>query len=120
MGDDPFLPQPIVSEAHSSGQGAAATGGTVYHISSGLSKNGQLAVTIISCLALGLSIGAVVMMAWGQAMERERAREQVAAVEKRVMDAVYAAQQTGALAREDVRVLTAELNRRGIAISTAH
>jgi len=42
------------------------------------------------------------------------------AIEKRSMDAVYIAQQNAALAREDVRVLTAELNKRGIAISTSH
>jgi hypothetical protein len=120
MGDDPLLPAPLVSEAHSSGQGAAATGGTVYHISSGLSKNGQLVVTILASLALGLSVGAVAMMAWGQSMERERARDQVAAVEKRAMDAVYMAQQTAALAREDVRVLVAELAKQNIVVSTAH
>ncbi len=120
MGDDPLLPAGLVSEARSTGHSSAATGGTVYHISSGLSKNGQLVVTILASLALGLSIGGVAMMERGQALERDRNKEATAAVEKRAMDAVYIAQQNAALAREDVRVLTAELNKRGIAISTSH
>lgn len=121
MGDDPLLPEPLIRTEQTPAAGAsAATGGSNITVNHGLSKGNQLVVVIIACLALGLSIGAIVVLAWGQSVERDRSRDQLAAVEKRTMDAVYVAQQNAALAREDVRVLAAELNKRGIAISTSH
>ncbi len=132
MGDDPLLPQPLIHADAVSGQGgSAATGGSVTNIHTGLSKGGQLSVVIIACLALGIAIGCAVFIPQAVASERERARDQitatekramdaVAAAEKRAMDAVYLAQQQAALAREDVRVMAAELNRRGISIPTSH
>lgn len=70
MGDDPYLPD-LTSQAVSRGNGSSATGGIVNNIHAGLSKNGQLFVVVASCLALGLSVGAVVIAALGG---REAAR----------------------------------------------
>lgn len=62
MGDDPIIPE-LNAGAASHGNGSAATGGSSYAFHYGLSKGGSLFVVVAACLALGLSIGAVVISA---------------------------------------------------------
>lgn len=115
MGDDPFIPTGVAgSHAHSSGQGGSAAGGTVYQFSTGLSKSGQLAVVIISSLALGLSLGCVGLLVQG----RIDLAEKVEAAERRAMDAVYIAQREARIAQDKADRLEVGLGKRGININT--
>jgi hypothetical protein len=109
------------TESHVAAGGSNATGGANYTYNvTNFGKAGMTILVVCVGLSLGLAVGAVVIMVTGRDAQRELAAVQVAAVERRAMDAVYVAQQDAALAREDVRVLTAELNKRGIEISTSH
>ena len=134
MGDDP-LPAAVIpaitQEVTSGPGGSSASGGNSWTIHQGLSKDSQTLVVILSSFALATSICVLVVYLVSRAQTAEHTRDQIsasekramdaiAASEKRAMDAVYVAQQTGALAREDVRVWTEELHKRGIAISTSH
>jgi hypothetical protein len=113
MGDDPFIPE-LKSDAVSRGNGSAATGGSNYAFHYGLSKGQQLFVVVMSCLAFGLSVGAVVMMAWGQQMLSEKITSET----RRAMDMASLAEREARIAQDKYTYVQSELAKRGIHIST--
>lgn len=74
MGDDPYLPE-LTHEAVSRGNGSAATGGSSLTVHQGLSSGAQLFVVVTACLALGLSVGAVVIAAMSSQNDSRTERE---------------------------------------------
>lgn len=83
MGDDP-LPAALVHTDVVSGQGgSAATGGSVVNIHPPISKNGTLALVLVTGLALGIAGGALLMANSDKAETRESVatlRSEVAAL----------------------------------------
>jgi hypothetical protein len=121
MGDDPFVPG-LTSEAVSHGSGSSATGGQAIHIhhDHGLSKGQSLFVVVASCLAIGLALGAVVMMAWGQSIQREHNRQMLEAAERRFMDRAFIGERETKLNSEQMRMLLVELEKQGIKLPPIH
>ncbi len=87
-----------------SGRGAAATGGhsATYNITN-FGKAGMVILVVTVGLSAGLAIGAVVMMAWGQSMQREQMRMQMQAAERRWMDRVNLAEREARIALDEVQ-----------------
>jgi hypothetical protein len=92
-----------------SGRGAAATGGlsATYNITN-FGKAGMVILVMAVGLAVGLSIGAVVMMAWGQAAHRDRVEAAQLAMERRLMDRLSLADREARIAMDEVQRIKAE------------
>lgn len=116
MGDDPIIPD-LRSGQVAGGNNSNASSGNVYNISN-FGKAGTVILVVCVGLALGLGIGAVVMMAWGQSMQRDQFTAQVAAAEKRAMDMAYNAEREARIAQDKIVYFQTELAKRGINIST--
>jgi uncharacterized protein HemX len=127
VGDDPVLPPELMhTETHSGHGGSAATGGTsITNNITNFGKAGMVVLVVCIGLALGLAIGAVVMQAWGQQIQREHAAIQIEnakeqaqirieAAEKRATDMAWLAKQEARLAAQDVIDLKEELRKNGI------
>jgi hypothetical protein len=114
MGDDPIIPG-INVEAVSGTGGSAATGGSSYSWHYGLSKDGTLWVVLMSCLSLGMSFCAVVLLLTNRAVQKDlidaaerRMSDNVASAERRMGDKVNAAETRAMdyayLAKQEARI----------------
>lgn len=84
MGDDPYFPG-LNSSVESRGGGSSASGGHNYQFHYGLSRGGSLFVVVAACMALGLSIGAVVITAVN-AREASRAEREARMLQYYVLE----------------------------------
>jgi hypothetical protein len=122
MGDDPFVP---LSRSETTGHSSNANN---YFINN-LGKPAVIIMVTVVGMAMGLAIGAVVMMAWGQSSQRAQIAEvmqaserrmidQIAASEKRSMDMAALAEREARIAQDKYTYTMGELAKKGIFITT--
>ncbi len=108
MGDDPFIP-----ELKANGNGSVATGGSNYAFHYGLSKGQQLFVVVAACLALGLSVGAVIILCIGRLGQDKL----IEAAERRAMDRATIAEREARIVQDKLTFLQVELAKKGIVVN---
>jgi hypothetical protein len=101
MGDDPYIPVGAI-------RGTSNNSAINYFVNN-VGKTGIIVMVTAIGLSLGLSIGAIVMMAWGQSMHREQVAQLVSSAEKRTMDHVYIAEREARIAMDEVERLKISL-----------
>jgi hypothetical protein len=103
VGDDPIIPS-----IETTGRSSSANNVTINNIG----RPGMVILVVAVGLALGLSIGAIVVMVYGDSMQRERVRELVSATEKRTMDRTALAERETRIALDKIEQLQQELAKR--------
>ena len=110
MGDDPFVP---VSNSVAGGSSNANN----YFITN-IGKPSLVIMVVSIGLALGLSVGAVVMMSWGMSAQRDQMTALIEASERRTMDRAMLAEREARIAQDKYTYTMGELAKQGIKIST--
>lgn len=108
MGDDPIIPV----EMHAERGSANATGGSIHYHVGTFGKTGTVVMVVSIGLALGLAIGAVVIVSFGQSVQREQARIQAQATERRLMDRASLAEREARIAVDKIEELRLEVSKR--------